>query len=197
MINTACERLKYVDVDRIRNMVDGGPYDAIVVMSPENVAYFSGFYNMDLRILPERLHLVVWPKGGAPAFVVMERRAKMMQPEQTFIEDVRGYAGEALDSMRALAEVLQDRGVGEGLIGFEGRSFPGGHILELTRLLPRLRFGDAVPFLDLVRGVKTAAEVEILTRVNHLTTDAIDRAFRSARPGDTERDIAARMQYEL
>jgi Xaa-Pro dipeptidase len=197
MINAACERLKYVGVDRIRRMVDEGPYDAIVALSPDNVPYFSGFYNMDLRLLPERLHIAVWPRGGEPAFVVMERRARLMQPSQTYIQDIRGYEGEGLDSMRALAEVLRDRGIDGGLIGFEGRTFPGGHLLELMRLLPKLRFENAVPLLDRIRSIKTPAELEVQTRINRLTTDAIDSAFRAARPGQTEIEIAARMEFEF
>ncbi len=68
-------RTRYVNIDRIRDTVDQGPYDAVIVMSPENVPYYSGFYNIDLRLLPERIHLVVWPKGAEPAFVVIDRRA--------------------------------------------------------------------------------------------------------------------------
>ncbi|MEP7105809.1 MAG: Xaa-Pro peptidase family protein [Chloroflexota bacterium] len=197
MINTACERLKYVDLPRIRRMVDEGPFDAIVALSPDNVPYFSGFYNMDLRLLPERLHIAVWPRNAEPAFVVMERRARLMQASQTYIEDLRGYQGEGLDSMRALAAVLRDRGVHEGLIGFEGRTFPGGHLLELQRLLPKLRFRDAVSYLDRIRAIKTPAELEVQTRINRLTTDSIDTAFRAARPGMTEIEIAARMEFEF
>jgi Xaa-Pro aminopeptidase len=67
----------------------------------------------------------------------------------------------------------------------------------LIRRLPKLKFADAVSFLNSVRAVKTPAEVDVLTRVNRLTADCIERAFRSARPGETERTIAARMQYEF
>lgn len=197
MINTACTRLAYVDLDRARSLIDQGPFDAIVSLAPENVPYLSGFYNMDLRLLRERLHIVVWPRGGEPTFIVMARRARLMRPDQTFIADVRGYEGEALDSMRVLAEVLKEKGLDEGVVGIEGRDFPGGHLLELRRRLPDLRFEDAVHFLDGVRAIKTPAEIEVLVKVNRLTTGAIDAAFRAARPGDTEREISARMQYEF
>lgn len=197
MINTACTRLDYVNLDRARSMIDQGPFDAVVSLAPENIPYLSGFYNMDLRLLRERLHIVVWPRNGEPVFIVTARRARLMRPEQTFISDVRGYEGEGLDSMRLLADVLIEKRADEGVIGIEGREFPGGHLLELQRKLPHLRFEDAVPFLDSIRAIKTPAEVEVLVKVNRLTTDAIDTAFRAARPGDTEREIAARMQYEF
>src|SRR6185437_6036272 len=102
-------RGKYVNLDTIRRTVDNGPYDAVIVVSPENVPYYSGFYNMDLRTLPERFHFAIWPRGGEPALVVVERRAQTVRPEETFITDVRGYQGEGLDSMRVVAEVLRER----------------------------------------------------------------------------------------
>ncbi len=191
------ERAPYVNVDRIRRSIDDGPYDAVIALSPENVPYFSGFYNMDLRLLPERMHIAVWPKGGDPAFIVVQRRAEQMPPGGTFIEDVRGYKGEGLDSMRVLEEVLRDRGLAEARIGIEGRGFPGAHLLDLRDRLPKADFVDGYRFLESIRVIKSEAEVAVLTRASSITCDAIDAAFRSARFGDTEREISARMQYEM
>ena len=196
-INTRSERLEYVDLDRIRRTIDGGPYDAVVVMSPENVPYYSGFYNMDLRSIPERVHFVVWSPHTDPTFVVIDRRASSLKPEDTFVADVRGYEGEAYDSIRVLAAVLTERGAAAGRVGIEGRNFPAGHLMELQRLLPQARFEDAFFFLESVRLVKTPAEVDVITRATKAAMDAVDTAFRAAKPGDTERAISARMQYEL
>ena len=190
-------RGKYVDVERIQKTVSEGPYDAVMVVSPENVPYYSGFYNMDIRIIPERIHIVVWPREGDPAFIVTERRASTLLPGDTFIKDVVTYQGEGPDSMRALADVLTDRGVAQGKIGFEGRNFPAGHYQELMRRLPNLQMEDAFSFLESVRLIKTPAEFELIEKLAGWTTAAIDTAFEAARPGDTERSIAARMQFEL
>lgn len=192
-----CTRAPYIDVDRLRKTVDGGPYDALLALAPENVPYYSGFYNIDLRLLPERLHVCIWPRDGEPAFVVVERRARLLRPEETYITDIRGYKGEGLDAMRVVTEVLHDRGIRKGLIGIEARSFPAGQLLELTRLMPGLKFEDAYHFLEGPRVIKTPAEVEVLTRVNRMTTAAIDTAFRAVRVGDTERSVIARMHAEL
>jgi Xaa-Pro aminopeptidase len=193
----AAVRGKYVDVDRIQRTVANGPYDAVIVMSPENIPYYSGFYNLDLRLIPERLHLVVWPRDGEPAFVVTERRAQSLEAGDTFLTDIVPYQGEGLDSMRAVAGVLADRGITSGRVGVEGRNFPGSHLLDLQARMPNIAFEDAFAFLEQVRLIKTPAEIELLTRIAGWTTDAIDTAFAAARPGDTERSISARMQYEL
>ena len=190
-------RGKYVNLENLRKTVDGGPYDAVIAMSPENVPYYSGFYNMDLRTLPERFHFVIWPRNAEPALVVVERRAQTVRPEETFITDVRGYEGEGLDSMRVVSEVLREHGITKGRVGIEGRNFPGGHLQELQRRLPDVTFEDAYYFLESVRLIKTQAEVDTLIKVNLMTTAAIDAAWKAAKPGDTERDIMAQMQFEL
>jgi Xaa-Pro aminopeptidase len=129
--------------------------------------------------------------------VVVEKRMQLMPPEDTFMTDVIGYQGEGLDSMRAVAEVLADRGVTSGRVGIEGRNFPSGHLDDLRRRMPGIHFEDVYALLESVRLIKTPAEIDTITRVNRMTTAAIDEAFSEARPGITERQISARMQYEL
>jgi Xaa-Pro aminopeptidase len=190
-------RGKYTDLDRIRQTIERSPYDAVIVTSPENTPYYTGFWNYDLRGIPERAHFVVWPSSGEPTWVVFERRQHNLQPEETFLTDIVSYEGEGADSMRAVAEVLQAKGADRGLIGIEGRNFSSGQLMELQRRLPHARFEDAFKLLESVRLIKTPAEVELLTRMAGWTAEAIDAAFATAKPGDTERLIAARMQYEL
>lgn len=192
------ERGKFVDIGRIKKTVDEGPYDAVIVMSPENVPYYSGFWNFDLRGIPERIHYVLWPKGGEPAWIVPDKRKNFLVPGETFIEDVIPYTGEEVaNSVDVLADAMKERGVTSGRVGFEGRNFPAGHLLELQNRLPQVQFVDAYKLLESVRLVKTPAEIEVLERLTGWTTAAIDAAFAAAKPGDTERSIVACMQYEL
>src|SRR5437763_15599328 len=103
-------RGKYIDIDAIKRNVDAGPYDAVLVVSPENLPYYTGFYNFDLRGIPERIHVVVWPRGGEPAWVVTERRAAHLLEAETYLTDVQTYLGEEVaDSMNVVARVLQER----------------------------------------------------------------------------------------
>lgn len=192
------ERGKFINIDRIKRTVDDSPYDAIVVTSPENVPYYSGFWNFDLRGIPERIHYVLWPKRGEPTWVVPDKRKSFLVPGETFIEDVIPYTGEEVaDSVGELVVALEKHGITSGRVGFEGRSLPAGHLLELRNRLPQVRFEDAYKLLESVRLVKTPAEIEVLQRLTGWTTAAIDTAFSTAKLGDTERSIVARMQYEL
>ena len=191
-----CIRGKYTDLPRIREALEKGPFEAVVCSSPENIPYFSGFYNHDIRIFPERAHFIVWFKGSDPVFIVYQKRARMLDSQATFIADVREYAGEGTDSMRVLADLLRERRC-DGKVGIEYRALPAGHLLALKEFLPRVELVDCHHFLEEIRKVKTAAEIEVITKVAVLTCEAIDAAFREARVGETERAVSARVQYEI
>lgn len=186
-------RGKYTNIARVYDLIANGPYDALILLSPDSVPYFSGFYNPDMRFLVERFHFVVWPKDGDPAFVVLDRRKAALDPGDTFLTDVRTYEGEGLDCVRAVGEVLRSKHITRGRVGIEARHFPGSHLHALTAMFPDIEFVDALPFVERLRAVRTPAEVELLTRFARLTADAIDAAFAAARPGDTERKIASQM----
>jgi Xaa-Pro aminopeptidase len=194
---TKARRGKYTNIKRVYEVIDKGPYDALILISPESVPYFSGFFNFDIRTLIERFHFVIWPKSGDPALVIIDRRKAALAPDDTFITDIRDYEGEGPDCIRAVGDVLRSKGLKRGKIGIEARHFPGGHLRELQKQFPDLQFEDALPFVEHIRAVRTPAEVELISRFARITTDAIDAAFADAKPGDTERKIGAQMVYEL
>ena len=156
----------YLDVDRASAMIGGSGFLGVLAASPENVTYLSGFFHPDLRSLPERMHLVFWPAEGEPVFVVPSMRAlhwlglgeqSFIGPEDTrpLIDDVRPYDGEDLEMVRVLAEVLQEKGLTRGVLGVEMRNLPLKVAVELTRLVPGVRYEDAWPLFDAMRAVKS------------------------------------------
>src|SRR5574337_750730 len=94
---TQARRGKYTNIERIYKTINAGPYDALLIMSPESVPYFTGFFNFDIRKLIERFHFVIWPKDNDPTLVVIDRRKDAFTPGDTFIPDIVDYQGEGLD----------------------------------------------------------------------------------------------------
>jgi Xaa-Pro aminopeptidase len=199
---------KYTDLPRLRRMIDESGFAAVIAVWPENVGYLTGFYHPDMRVNWERLHIAVWPAGGEPGFIVPQMRANLWNdsvatpffaPEDSrpFIDDVRGYDGEQLDMVRVLAELLTDRGAASGAVAVEFRSLPLKVSLELHRLLPGLTQQDGWPLLNELRKVKSAAEVEVMTRANQLTAESLEKVLGSLRPGRNEREIGAQLAEEL
>jgi Xaa-Pro aminopeptidase len=175
---------------------------------PENVGYLSGFYHPDMWVNWERLHIVIWPAEGDPAFVVPQMRADLWngtdavpfitaEDSRPFIADIRGFEGEDLDMVRAVADVLTDRGITAGRLAVEFRSLPVKVSAELNRLIPGLVQSDGWPLLNQLRQVKTPAELEVMIRANRLTADLLEDALRTVQPGQTEREIGAKLAGEL
>jgi Xaa-Pro aminopeptidase len=190
-----CLRSKYTDLDRVSEAVATGPFDVVVCSSPENISYFSGFYSHDIRIFPERAHFAVWMRGRPPVFIVYQKRAAALDRSSTFIDDVRGYAGEDTDSMGVLGELLREEGLDKSVIGFELKSLPYSTVSRFKQELPAATVNDASMFLESLRMIKTPAEIEQITKIARITCDAIDAAVRASRAGDSERAISARIQH--
>lgn len=198
----------YLDVERVRRLVAESGFAAVLAVSQENVTYLSGFYHPDLRALPERPHLVVWPASGDPVFVVPRARAvhwtgqgdqSFIGPEETrpLIQDVRPYDGEHLDMVRAAVEVLTELGIRDAVLGVELRNLPLKISRDLSRLLPTVRQEDACPLLDAMRAIKSPAEVALMTEVNRATAECLEFVLSSVRPGETELQIAGRLTSAL
>lgn len=194
------DRRAFTDVQRIDSVLESHELDAVVVTQMENVVYCSGFYNFDLRLLPDRICAVVWPTNGDPVFVVPDRRAAS-DGKMSFIEDIRGY--KLLDgvfnphAMELVRDVLAEKGLLNGRIGIEQLYLPTYHADLLKRLLPQANLVSCDYVMDEVRMVKTPAEVEQLRFAAIQTEKAIRNAYELARPGDTEKSIVDNMGYAI
>lgn len=197
---TLKDRSAFTDKQRIYDTLAKHNLDAVVVAQTENVIYCSGFYNFDMRILPDRICMVVWPQEGDPVFVVPDRRAAS-DGQMSFIEDIRGY--KLLDGvfnphpMEMIRDVLAEMGLAEGRIGYEPLYLPAYHADELRNHLPNAEMVGCDYVMDEIRMVKTPAEIEQLRFTSVQTEKAIANAYEMARPGDTEKSIIDRMGYAI
>ena len=66
---------------RLKQLMKEEGLAAVVGFSPANVRYMSGYYNIDMHLLPEIMHAVIWPLEGEPTFMGYENN----NPFRTFI----------------------------------------------------------------------------------------------------------------
>ncbi len=195
---TLKDRSAFTNTQRIYDALATHNLDAVVVAQMENVVYCSGFYNFDLRLLPDRICLVVWPREGDPVFVVPDRR-EASDGQMSFIDDIRGY--KLLDGvfnpnpMAMVRDVLSEKGLTGGTIGYEPLYLPSYHADQLRSRLPDAELVSCDYVMDEIRMVKTPAEIEQLRFAAVQTEKAIANAYELARPGDTEKSIVDRMGY--
>jgi Xaa-Pro aminopeptidase len=169
---------------------------AVVAVSPENVLHTSGAYIASQRMIRDRLAMTIYPAEGEAAFLVgdvVHRTAKA----DSWIEDTRAYAEHHQTPMEGLAEILRENGLARSRIALETRYLPAESYLELVRELPDAVFFDAEEILDETRMIKSADEIDLMRRNAIAAEKAIEYGYLFSRPGDTERQVVARMRRAL
>lgn len=185
-----------VDRDRLREVIDTGSFDAVIVSSQENTFYATGALILTQREIPLRLALTLWPRGGEPAFVVCGIEESLVR-RQSWIADLRPYIEFAESPVALIAAAVQERGLERGRIGVEMDHLMARYWDELRAALPEATFSDAGPLLAAVRVVKTSAEVDRLQIAARALERAISHAYTTARPGCTEKWLADTMATAL
>lgn len=183
---------------RLETALDSAGLAGLFVTSPVNVFYLSRafLYDQHERVWARMPQVVVWPRNGSPALITSKSAAGQALRE-SWISDVRTYEWPAEPPTRLLADLLEERGLAAGKIGFESDVLPTAYYAELQRLLPHLELVGADDLIERVRAVKTRGEIEVLQRLARLTERAIEATFRTATPGVTERALANRMIGQL
>ena len=161
--------------------------DAACVTNPISIGYLTGFLTephervVALLATPERGSLLV------PKLEFERARATVSDL------DVAAYADED-DPWRDAAAAV---GNGLGSLAIEK-----GHlsVLACERLLHfigSVRLADAGEAILQWRAVKDQAELDALAKAAQLTDDVTERAFASIRVGQTELEVAARIDAEI
>jgi Xaa-Pro aminopeptidase len=199
------DRSAFTNVARIRRLVQESELAAIVVTSSENITYFSGFYDMDIPQL-KGTHFVVWPSDGE-AVLVTHSRGPGFGGIDAFLPDIRVYDSNYLwqedwgrpgpRPAQILADVLIEKGLSRAKIGLEMRFVSVPLFTELKSFLPHVEFVDCTTLSEMARIVKTPAEIEHFHWAARVTDRAITVTYEMARPGDTEKDIADLLGYNI
>ena len=180
------------NLDSLRTAMDNGEFDAIIAMSPENVPYTAGVGIWSQKVIRDRLALVVWPREGEPTLIVATNEEGYVR-EKSWITDVRAYSQHQDSPIKLLSDVLQEKGMGAGRIGFEPAYLTTDYYLELLETMPEAKLESCEPMLQKVRMIKTDTEIDILCRAATSTERALMATYSTARPGEKERDLVARL----
>lgn len=160
------------------------PADAALVSDGYNMRYLSGFRGTDgyLFLTPERKVLLTdsryttQAEEEAPEFEVME------------IKSDRGYK-------EILAELLEEAGVKRLL--FEDKHLVYADLLELKAHCAGAEWKPAGDLLNSLREVKTERELALIQKAEAIGDQVFARILKDIRPGVTERQIAAKIDYYM
>jgi Xaa-Pro aminopeptidase len=186
--------------ERVGAELEQCEFDAIVAIGYASFQYLSGYWFPYARSFPNRQNLIVWPAGGEPVMLV--GRDQVAGPKRdSWISDIRAYdqlgrrpPGEIPG---ALAAILRELDLVDARIGIETLATPLAFANELRKELPETELVPCDEFLDTLRSIKTAQEVEIITRCSHAIEQGLMAAFGNARVGWTEKQLHDAICYEI
>ena len=172
--------------------------DALISFKPENSFYLSGFN----PIIYSHPVVALLPAKGESAVLVHALRDDHARAS-SWVRDIRLYGAWSTKKtmgpnwLDALREMLVERGVADGVLGFEGDYLPVQRFEQLKKLLPGARFEDTSDLLEHSRYVKDAEEIRCARIAARLTDIGMDAALAAIAGGASERAVAIRAQAAM
>ena len=176
-------------------------FDALVVTTPPNFRYFSGF-DSQFWESPTRPWFIVIPAQGEPVGVVPSIGATELS--NTWIKKVHSWPAPVPedDGISLLAGVLSELQRRHGRIGMElGREhslrMPVMDFYALQDKLSDIEIANGSPCLWEIRMVKTDGEVARIRHICEIVSDAYASVPDLVSIGDTEREACHKLRIDI
>lgn len=180
------------------DLLDRNGIDVVLATSKHNIQHLLGGYRYFFFALADATGISRY----LPALGLVRGR-----PEQSFyigagnedwgtedgsvlVPDIQNVSWTSLDTARAAAAALQARGLETATIGVEKSFIPADALDSMRELLPGASFVEIHPVLETMRAVKSPQELEHIRYASVAIVEAMQAAFRDARPGMTKHDLA-------
>lgn len=174
---------------KLQGVARAGGWPALLLLSPENVAYTTGFVVPSQPLMRWRHAICVIPAEGQPSMVVVDMETTTVRDHLPDIE-LFTYNEFLDDPMQALADALTKLGLGDAKLGVELDYLPAADAARLQRFLPSASFEACDKPVAEARILKTPTEIERLRELSRLTDATICAALTSVKAGMTEMDLA-------
>jgi Xaa-Pro aminopeptidase len=188
------------NVDRLHASMDRNNLAAVVARSGQNFTYLSGIAYpgtlarlLDLTDSPRGV-MVFWPRAAEPS-IILNTTAEPLTRRDSWIKQIELYEGYSESPYRRLCEVIKRAGLAKERIGIEKNYVSAAHWEEIRAELPQVQLVDCTKMMDEVRWIKTPREIALLKQAADLLDAAYLDAFRTTRPGDTERQLHSRIIF--
>lgn len=179
-------------IARLQSVARERGWQALLLLSPENVAYATGFVVPSQPLMRWRHAVCLVPATGEPSLTVVDMETTTVRDHLPSVE-VTTYNEFTDDPMQTLAATLDRRGLAAASLGVELEYLPAADFARLQDFLPGAHWAGCDRAVAQARIIKTPAEVERLRALSRLTDATIYEALTSIRAGMTEMDIAGRL----
>ena len=174
-------------LDALRRRMEHAGADVILVTSPENLYYLSGYQTPGYYWY----QTLIVPLARDPVFVVRMNEASNVEP-LSWVEDCRPYE-DFEDWIAHTRNVLGDLGLADKRIGLDYDSFSLRTRDEkrLVAALPSATFVDAAGLVEEGRLIKSAQELRYMRQAARAAEAGLEAGIEACRAGVTENDVAA------
>ena len=181
-------------IERAKGLMEEAGLDALMItgdyQAAQNYRYFSGHLPRDYQSNSARTHTFLLTREGAAAISVHFFSAATA--EECWVENVHVYTQPfGPEDVLALFRTL---GVSSGRVGAElgldqRMMLPFNDFDAVKSELPDVEFVDGSPLIWKMRQIKSVAEVESIRTADGINGRALEKAFRRAEIGMSERQV--------
>lgn len=175
---------------RIRDAMAARGLDILLLYTPENIYYLSGFQTAGYY----RYHCMIVPATGEPTLVTRVSEETNAKARSWFDRSTSYMDHE--DPVELTAATLREEGAARARIGVEKISWflTVADYERLRGLLPDASFGDGSGIVEKCRVVKSDAELAYIRQAARAADAGIKTGLEATREGAIEDEVAAEIQ---
>lgn len=175
-------------LDKVRRALDEHALDALVPMSPENLAYASGAAPPSQRTVRSRLAAAIIPAAGDTEVITIALEAPLVRT-QSRLDRVTPYEEFVEDPVDVVAASLRDRGLADGRIGIETTYLSHADHERLRAVMPHAELRPVDGVWEELRSRKTPGEIAALRHIGRAAERITEECVALVGPGATEREL--------
>jgi Xaa-Pro dipeptidase len=179
-------------LEKIRKLMAERGYEALLISSPENVAYAGGVAPPSQRIVRSRHAFVLIPADGRTHYLTIQLEAGLVRRRAT-TDEIHVYQEFLQHPIDVAAELVKSIGAGDARVGIETTHLPAADVDRLRGRLPHADLAAADEDLQNLRVIKTPEEIDTIRQIGAVAESAARTAVAEASVGDAEKDIANRI----
>lgn len=174
-------------LDALRGRMEGRGIDVLLVNSPENLYYVSGYQTPGYYWY----QTLMVPMDREPVLLTRLNEASNIEPF-SWVEDSRPYKDHE-NWIEKTRDVLMDLGLSDKRIGLQYDSFflTSRDEKGLTAALPGATFVDGSGLVEEGRMVKSEQEIEYIRQAARTAEAGLRAGIETCEVGVTENDVAA------
>ncbi len=164
--------------------------DGMILFPSSNQYYVTGF-----RTFPgERLLLTIIPLKGEPFFISPMLYESQVRKE-SWTRDIVLWTDEN-KPYEIFKKAMEQRGLNSGRFAVDDNLY-AVQLLSMINAMPEIEFVAMGDLLGCLRIAKSADEIDKIRQAGKIVDEVVEEVRKNAKPGMTEIEIAALMEFEM